>query len=549
MLRILIRIKVSSFLVPFMLIALPSVALSMNLPINKEMTVRLSTLSSQGQLQTVSDLGTKTDAQGKIAFNFSTVPSSTVSPYLHIQILYEASVLRQTIVPSPLPGSNVDIGVSETTDLQARSILKAVEISGKLSPLYLLVAQTLIRSPAISTSNAESIGIAVVAGAEAISNSLIAHGVTSDQIAVFVTALSKGQVAVAATYRKSVDDSVFFDQNIETYRRGEAFTVLLQSLINAGYEAGVNLETIGIAFASAGAATTETAIESLTGMSSIAKESIRLGYVTGILNLNNYKILKETATSLDHVGAAYPQFSRVFDTLGLLQANIVSNQKYIEKGILSSLAMNDINAVYSQEFNTLATQDLMLFKVALEMAFASSVSTEYSDLMFEITSRMASKGGIMSGMTSNILSGILGGIDNTTTSSLPLGPYALAVWSSIDKEPSFIYSPIAGLADQVISQPALPQFDKLAEPYKSLVLLTYDLSLISRIRKQEQTTIEEAYLANPANPQRWIPFSSVTQILSNDWQRASLVRQHISGASQQTKDSLIYLLTPYITTF
>jgi len=79
-------------------------------------------------------------------------------------------------------GAAVDAGVSETTDLQARAILTAAAISGKLTPVHLLVAQALLRTPAISVANAESAGAAIAAGAEALAQVLASDSLTGDQL-------------------------------------------------------------------------------------------------------------------------------------------------------------------------------------------------------------------------------------------------------------------------------------------------------------------------------------------------------------------------------
>lgn len=124
-----------------------------------------------------------------------------------------------------------------------------------------------------------------------------------------------------------------------------------------------------------------------------------------------------------------------------------------------------------------------------------------------------------------------------------LTPYELAAWAYIHTEPGFAYTPIAGLIDQLESKPtAPPQFDKLAEPYKSLALLTYDLILISRLYWQEQQDAETALEANQTDPPRWHPLATVRQISENNRQRLALARRHISGVSPEAKDALIYLV-------
>lgn len=554
MLKHILRSRMTSILICFILIALPSVASSMNLPINKEMTVRLSTLSSQGQLQTVSDLVTKTDALGKITFNFPSIPSSTTTPFLHIQIIDGITILRQTIVPSPQPGANIDVGVSETTDLQARSILKAAALSGKLSPLHLLVSQTLLRTPTISTADAEAVAAAIDDGATAITNVLATDGLSSDQLHTFMNSLSNGLADTAAVFRKSVDDSVVFDQKVEAYRRGEAYAVLLQALIKAGADVGISLETICTAFTAAGEAT-EAAIESNPNINSIAKAAMRFGFVSGILNLSNYRMLKELAKSFNYVGVAAPTFEKLFNVFDLVLLNTTNRLKGTDGELLAYTLQNDLQALRVREFNALAIQDLMLLKMVME-SYSVEIISDSANLMLALTARMAGVGEVMSGMTPQMLMGILGRsastpplvfktIGATTTDFYvpALTPYELAAWSYVFQIPSFSYAPIPGLIDQLDTKPTtFPAYDRLLEPYKSLALLMTDLGMIESLRWQDQQVVEDYNNANPLTPPRWYSLASVHQILEKNRQRYAVVHQHISGVSPEAQDALIYLL-------
>jgi len=530
-----------------------SYAWSGHLPLSKDLKVRLSSLSSQGQLQTVSETVARTDALGKIAFGFPTVPSSATTPFLHIQIMDGENVLRQAIVPSPQPGGAVDVGVSEVTDLQARALLKAAALSGRLTPVYMLIAQALLRTPVVSTTDAEAIGPAIVAGVDAMSAILATDGLTTDQHAAFMASLREGLVVAAGRYRKSVDDSTPFDQNVEAYLRGEAYAVLLQSLIDAGIDAKMNLETVSTAFAAAGAAI-ETALESNPDVTTVSKAGMRLGYVTGILSLSNYRVIRELVDSLMYAGFSPPKFSQFYSLFDLVLLNTTNNLKSADRDLLASSLENDLQGVRIQELNAVARQDLMMVKIALE-SYTLYTSSEYSGLMLEITMRMAAMGGGMAGMTPEQLLEILGRgtsifellAPEQQALSMPVNvptlmPYELAAWAYIHMAPGFAYTPVAGLIDQLVSKPTvIPQFDKLGEPYKSLALLMYDLNLISNLRWQDQQDADTALEANSLNPQRWYPLATVRQILENNYQRWDLVRQHMSGLSPEAKNALIYL--------
>lgn len=554
---------VKSVLLVFLLFVVPGHIWSMNLPLSKELTVKLSALSSQGQLQEVASVIAKTDALGKIAFSFPTVPSSTVTPFLHLQIVDGSDILRQAIVPAPLPGGTVDAGISETTDLQARTILKAATISGNLSPLHLLVAQALLRTPAISSANAESAGAAIVAGAEAIAQVLASDSLTEKQLSTFMSALSRALTDAAALYRASVDDAVASDQNVEASRRGDAFAVLLQGVVTAGREAGINLETISTAFAAAGGAA-ETALEATPAIDPFTRAEIRLSYITGILNFSNYRVLSDLKTSLAHVGISLPRFEMIYGVFDLVLNTTITRQKGGEGELLTASYQNDIQAFRLLEFNSLVRQDVLMMKMGLESFTANNSSPEYGDLMLEITGRMAGMGGVMSGMTPELLLEILGRPTSPpplfkaqqaalAAASVPtLNPYELAAWSYIYREPGFRYTPIPGLADQLVTLttlPLVPAFDRLAEPYRSLALLMYDLAVVGSLRWQDQLAADDYSTAHPLDPPGWYPLTTVHQILENDRQRMALVRQHITGVSLDARNALMYLISSRMTEF
>ena len=554
--------RIATLLPVLLILVWPACAWSTNLPLTKTLTVRLSSISSQGLRQTVSEISARTDATGKIPFHFPVVPSAAVTPFLHIQIMDGDAVLRQAIAPSPQPGENAEAGVSEVTDLQARALLKTLEISGKLTPLHLLVAQTLLRAPTISAVNAESMGTAITAGADAMAGVLSSDGATAAQLSGFMASLAKGLSDAAALYRASVDEAVAFDEKVEAYKRGEAHAALLQALISAGSDAGINLETVCTAFAAAGKAT-ETIIESNSGIDLITKGVMRFGFVSGIINLSNYRMLHERVASLSYAGVSPPAFSRIFDVLELVRLYTTNRLKGADGEELEYFLIGDLQKLRVREFNLLAAQDVLLFKMGMESySDIASSNPEYATIMLAITSRMSAMGGVMAGMTPERLMEILGRsvsppplfspaqLAATESTYIPtLNAYELAAWSYVSKTPAFRYTPVPGLDDQLVDTPASnATFDSLAEPYKSLVLLMGDLGTAGNLYWQDQRDADADLTAHPLNPPRWYPLATVHQILENNRQRLSLIRQHISGVSPQARDALTSLLGA-ITTF
>ena len=540
--------KVASLLLVLFLLFLPFRAWSSALPLQKVLTVRLSTLSADGNLTQVAETTAKTDSECKLTFGFPTVPSSAVSPFLYIQILDGTTVLRQSISPSPEANGNVDIGISEVTDLQAIAILKAATISGKLTHLHLLVAQTLVRTPYVTPVDAERTGAAIAAGADALYNVISAEGLSSAWMATFFNSVAKGLRDSSSLYRKSIDNAIQFDPKVEAYSRGEAFDTLMYSLITAGADAGILLEVIETAFASSAAAA-ETLLEVTQGFDPKVRALMRLCLVYGIIDLSNYRIVQEHLRSFSFVGVAPPKFTQYFDTQILLSDKTTQMQKSMDGYWLAVYPFPDIQLIQGFEYNSLANRDLLMWKVGMELYNASRDQTgEYSSSMLSITTSMASLGGIMTGMTPSKLLGILGKYIPDPPSTPSLLTSEIAAWSFVERTPAFKYTPIAGLVDQLINKPiAIPAFDQLLEPYKSLAFLEYDLSLVSILKAEKQAAAEDAYLADPQNPQRWIPMATVYQLSQNHRQRLAAIRQNISGVTYDTKEAYMRLLKPFAT--
>lgn len=554
--------KIAALVIGCVLIVLPTGAWSSPLPLHKVLTVRLSTLSTDGKLTQVSEVSAKTDSSCKLSFNFPDVPSSVDTPFLHIQIMDGTSVLRQSIVPSPEPNGNVDIGVSEVTNLQAIAILKSAAISGRLTPLHLFVAQTVIRTPAISPADADSAGAAVSAGADALNNVILTEGISSERMTVFLNSVMKGLRASAALYRKGVDDSIQFDPKVEAYNRGEAFAVLLISFMSAGVDAAIPLETIYTSVAAAGAVV-EANLAGTPGYNTTTKDLIRLCLVNAVVQLGNYRTAIDHLKGFSFTGIATPKFSHIFDMIYFLQDQTTYNQRGFDGYWLAGQPISTNPTIYQAEFNIFANRDLLMMKVSMETVFDGSkdLNGDYSSLMMSIVGRMSNMGGSMTGMTPEKLLGILGKpiitfpvfkptlgakLVSAQAAIIPtLNAFELAAWSFVDQTLTFRYTPITGLIDLLVNKPTvIPSFDQLLEPYKSLALLEFDLSLIDRLKGEELWAAEEAYLANPLNPQRWLPMTTAYQLSQNHRQRLASVRQNISGASSDTKEAYIRLLRP-----
>jgi hypothetical protein len=221
------------------------------------------------------------------------------------------------------------------------------------------------------------------------------------------------------------------------------------------------------------------------------------------------------------------------------------------------LSRYDMQMVRMQEYNALATQDLLLFRTYIEWAFGYPTA-EYGDMMLELTNRMAAQGGVMAGMTPETLLAILGRSVTippafktvAAISAVPtLQPLELAAWSYIHIEPGFRYTSVETLPGQLTTPLAVPAFDRLVEPYRSLALLAYDLQVAAELRRQDIQAAEAYSTTQPLEPPGWYRLSEVYQIQEQHRQRMGAIRQQIVGTSPAAREAMIGLVNSYIFNF
>jgi hypothetical protein len=516
-----------------------SVAWSANLPLNRELTVRLSNVVADGSLLKVADAKATTDALGKITFSFISVPDSTIASFLHLQIIDGDVVLRQSIIPATAPGDTIEMGISEVTDFQARAALKAAAISGRLTSLHLLLAQTMFRSPGFYQLDAEQGGAAVAAAAAAMEERIIAEAVGAERLPGMLQAVAGGLGKAAAIYRKSVDESLWFDQKVEAYLRGEAFAELMQSFVNVGADAGIPLDTLSTAFAAAGS----TAEASVASLPPDAIEAVRAGFITGMVQCGTYRYVRESVDALTAVGIFPGHFSKVSVELTNLIDRTAYHQKATEGDLFGSSVFVEKQAAVVSEFNALAIRDLTFSKFGLEVHsdWITDPTSEYASYLTSVAARMSGMGGVMAGTTPDGLKAFL-------DSSYQLAfhrQFLLAALNFLTPSSAFRYSPVPGLAEQVASPllaAAPPDVGGLSSPYLDMVLFAYDMSLLASIRQSEFSAAENAL---PADPPSWLALETIRSLYDKDLQRRATVRQHMYGIDPPAQLVIMNLLQPF----
>ena len=502
------------------------------LPINRTLTIQLSSVDYAGGIKQVASTESQTDAEGKFTFSFPSVPSSDSVQYLILQVFDGSNMLRQSLVPAPNNGQAVEVGISETSDLQARILMDSGV--GGLSPFRIAAALTMLRTTAISSEDVDKIAAAIGASTDAFYASLHAGGASKEQINYFNTEFFAGLRRVMSLYRKSVDDSSVSDTTIEAHGRYQAIALMMKELVSAGATAGIPLDVVEWAYmAAAGAA--ETSLEQQSAAPAVTS-LVRMCFVNGMALCQTFRIIRSHTDALATLGISPLTLQKYFTLLDILSEKIPNNLRGIETDLARS-SLSDAQTYEISIFNTFAIRDLAYFEASMDAATTGDFFdpedgyTEHEALLAEVINRMAGMGGVMSGMTKTRFQSIMG------TTSNPIDVYVISAWLYLQQIHQFVYTPIPNLASGVKTLPAQPLFNQLSGAYLAQTQLQYDLALIRVLNYQDDDAAQEAsYLLAPA---RWYSLATAADLKRTAIIRRAEARANISGISEKEIDAIM----------
>lgn len=578
--------------VGLLLLGMVAFANAAPLPINRTLTIQLSSINSEGLILPVTSTTSQTDAQGKFTFSFPTVPASDTAPFLLLQVYDGSSLLRQTIVPAPENGGAAEAGISEVSDLQARVLLSSISVKKKLTTIQYFLALTMLRTTVIPAEDVNKIVNAINAATDAFYASLYApaqivaqkssmlptqysstgnlvFGVFSsptvtpptippprtlgpitgyppasppplvmvgsmpEQVAVFDKELLAGLRRVMSVYRKSVDDSSVSDPRIEALGRYQAITLMMRELIAASAVAGISLDVTDWAYLASGGAA-ETSLE-LQGTTPAVTSLVRMCYSNGMILCQTFKTVHSNAVALTTLDISPPKLQRYSTLLNLISDSIPTSLRGIEVSLANAVLL-DAQAYEMQIYNTFAVRDIAYMKAYMQVfdiIYQSGVvDTEYEVLLSEVIGSMSGSGGVMSGMTTLRFQTIMGAGENA-----PISWQLLPVWLYLSQKAQYSYSPVPGLTSGGTTSPVQPLFDQLSGAYLAQAKLQYDMALTQQLNYHDNSVAEDASAANI--PSRWISLSTAASLKRTYMTRRGDLRSRMSGITENEKDAFM----------
>ena len=316
------------------------------------------------------------DNNGKLSFSLSGLPDSSSYNFLVVTIKDTVgNTVRRSIVPAPAAGQSVNFGVSPVTENQTTAFLKVFKNAGTDDPLLAFFGFLLVRSANVTENEIIQMadfclkgikgndGTGLTDGFEA---KLRNEGATTAQLAALKTNLVANFAGLASLYKDSVDEFFTSGSTAELEKRGEAAAKLFEYLVNATNDAGINVESLLMAFNSMGAIVVPLIDNATTAgliRSSVAK-GMDATISRGLQKLRADNFLKKYSNAMTTLGASTSDVDKFTSAVNTLTATMQELFKDFEK-----VAMKD-EAVDADDIDT---QNATM-NAAMEAAFTQYMS-------------------------------------------------------------------------------------------------------------------------------------------------------------------------------
>jgi hypothetical protein len=509
---------------------------------NQPYSVQLLRVTAGGQQQLVSQMEARTDAGGKLDFSFANLPDAGTAPFLMVQIMDnssgQAQILRQTLVPAPTAGAQMQMGVSETTFRQTQAALRAMQgaTDTRDATQRFMFPLTMIASGGLSAESAESLGQAAAEASVTLNDFLTRHGVTGAQMTNFQDALTTAMRTFAANNKTAVDQRNMTDAAGIYGRTAAQFS---DQKVQAGVAAGIDPMLMTTAFDQANRTINDSSALSRVSMAEIA--ALHATLIADAQQRRVYAQMSSYHQALPAIGAKAGQLQDFTGAMNTLEDAMVGthanfcqaafanpatppDQATIDQALAEmEAAMQGALDIFGQETTATGTQiDAALTLMANYMGGADGMGGMMGD-------------GMMSGAN---LSQMGFGMMQTSPAGVPQNWSSMMVAATnlLAADPNMSYTHTAGLIDQLAleNRPSTPDWSLLPDgSVKSLLELQYDLMLAQLIEMQSL-----ADMSQPPSLADMATFSATALA------RHSLVRQGLHGLSATQMSALPAALTP-----
>lgn len=537
--------KIMTFLSLALAISVMTATSAMALMTNHDYTVQLHTVSATGQQAQVEEMVTTTDVNGKLSFHFSNVPDTDHTPFLMIQIMEnvggQLQMVRQSLVPAPTTGQQMQMGVSEISHRQTQAALEAMQgaTSNGDAALRAMFPMTMIATGALSDTDANSFGIAAQEATTAFTTYLSNNGVTPSQMTIFQNELLIAMRAYAADNLAAVDDA---SSSSASGIFGRANAQLMTATMLAGSTASIDPTLLEAAFDQAGQSINRsTALNGLpAGMITAMQATFMAGTQQGqiISQMSSY------AAAMPVVGASVAQTQTLNEAMTVLQADLFAARQAFCQQAFADPATLSSQATIDQALSDMQADMQTAFGVFNTSTIATD--NEIGSMLGAMADRMTGMGGMMGGglMSGTTLSGLGLGMMQTGVGG-PLQNWStmmVAATNLLDLVPQMSYAFDSTAATDLMTQltnlapssmPVALDLSAFPDPDKSLLQLQYDLMLVHLIDMQMAVNLAPLDLTDLAEISA-VNLANRTAILSG-----------LQGVTVAQGEALVAALSPF----
>ncbi|MCF6179720.1 MAG: hypothetical protein L3J63_10085 [Geopsychrobacter sp.] len=513
---------------------------AMALVANHTYTVKLSTLSTDNLQTMVEEVSATTDINGKLSFQFSNVPDTSMTPFLMVEVIDMASgqaqVVRQGLVPAPASGQSMQMGVSEISHRQTQATLRAFNDAGRAEPLRAMFPLTMMTSGALSDTDVGNLGIMADDASSALAAYLTQKGVSATQMEAFGNGLMEAMRARTAECKLAVDE---IDAQSAASRRGRAAGEFMQTMIDAAADAGIDPELMSSAFDQAQNAVENTPAD--LALSVAGSAMLDDSFMTG-------RQQRRAQAQLRHYAEAMGMFNtdpaqvQTFTTArtNLQEAMLVARQDYQQifvdpTNLPGQLTIDQAQTSYQTAMQS-AMDNFLLATTATDL--------QIGNMLGQMATRMMT-GGMMGGgmMNGSDLSTLGFGQMMLRAGDAPQNWTTMMVAASdlIANTPIMDYQPITadlllelGQLQNTLNLPTEPDWSLLPnDANRSLLQLQLDLMLAEMIDRQ--------MLANFTLP---LSAQDQARLSAHHLANQALIAQGLQGLTSAQADALMNAMSP-----
>lgn len=212
-------------------------------------TVTLHKLLSDGTLEEISSTTVTADANGKIEFSLTNLPTNEETNFLVLTVTdSNDEVVRRGFAPAPPAGATTETGINTVSTSQAEAIIAVAELAGSDDPWAMAYLLVLTRAPSLEDSDIEalaSLGQNVILGENGMLAFLRSQGVTASQLETLKEKLvynsaedSRDLSDFTAMFKNAVDQD---DNEAMAKAGGFMAEVFLDAAVAAGVDPGLIL--------------------------------------------------------------------------------------------------------------------------------------------------------------------------------------------------------------------------------------------------------------------------------------------------------------------